>query len=302
MLYADSNLKKIILIPIVIFLLGVIVIVLDSTFYPVLMPKMITDESFSLIRDLDYTYFVLVCCGIAIMTLGIHKTLEFTSTRIAYPLSTISARSISFNYLCKTIIAIISHKKYLPLFWSATIGYGILYASISAMVIYRADNFSTLYGVSIPSIVITSIGPVGYAPTITAYLTQHFGLLIIPINLYITLTVSALVGLNTVLSIHALKIRHRKSGAKRTPFLGIFGFASTTSLFAACPTCASFYIFNIVLGSWPPTIAAFTSNYYFVFLGLSIPLLIVTPFITAFSISKTMTGECRMSLNHNNNS
>lgn len=114
------------------------------------------------------------------------------------------------------------------------------------MFIYRPDNISDIYGVSIPSLVITSYGPIGYVPTIAAYFTEHIGLLIIPINLIITVVVSALVGLNTVISLYAFANRpkNKKSSTAATSSSSILGaLGASTSLFAACPTCASFYIF-----------------------------------------------------------
>ena len=72
---------------------------------------------------------------------------------------------------------------------------------------------------------------------------------------------------------------------------------ATTSLFAVCPTCASFYLFNILTGSLATTIASFTVTYYALFLSLSVPLLIITPLINAINIKKmkmNFTGQCKI--------
>jgi hypothetical protein len=84
--------------------------------------------------------------------------------------------------LCKVIISILNDKKYFRFFWLASIGYAVFYATISGMLIYRSDSFSSLYGVTIPSITMVTYGPIGYVPTMAAYFTEHIGLLIMPIN------------------------------------------------------------------------------------------------------------------------
>jgi hypothetical protein len=127
-----------------------------------------------------------------------------------------------------------------------------------------------------------------------AYLTEHIGFLIIPINLIVTLVVSALVGFNTVISAYAFANRPKRSVNTATGTSSILSvLGATTSLFATCPTCASFYIFNIMAGSLAPTVAAFAISYYALFIIISIPLLFATLFITALSIRRMMLlGQC----------
>jgi Sec-independent protein secretion pathway component TatC len=118
--------------------------------------------------------------------------------------------------------------------------------------------------------------------------------------LIITIVVSALVGLNTVISLYAFANRpnNKKSStttAAATSSSSILGaLGASTSLFTACPTCASFYIFSIMAGSLAPTIAAFAVTYYALFVVVSIPLLLVTPFITALSIRRMMVSQCSL--------
>jgi hypothetical protein len=171
------------------------------------------------------------------------------------------------------------------------------------MLIYRPVNLSMLYGVSIPSISMIAYGPLGYVPTIAVYFTDHLGLLVTPINLIISIAVSALVGINLVLSLYAFKVNQSKFFKKNDRFnkgrtaaaLGVLG--GTTGLFTACPTCASFYIFNLMAGSLASTIAAFAVTYYAMFVILSIPLLIVTLFISASSIRKMTFSQCNIGKN-----
>ena len=64
--------------------------------------------------------------------------------------------------------------------------------------------FSHHYNAEIPSAHITPCcGEPGYMPKIIVYLTEHIGLQIVPINLFLQMVVSYLVGLNTTLAVSA---------------------------------------------------------------------------------------------------
>jgi hypothetical protein len=116
----------------------------------------------------------------------------------------------------------------------------------------------------------------------------------------VILLVLSLVGVDMVFSIYAFKNHPKRSITTPTSILGVLG--ATTGLFAACPTCASFYIFSILEGSLAPTISAITATFYALFICISIPLLFLTPFITVLSIRKmqmvAMSSQC--SLDNNN--
>ncbi|HJT47873.1 MAG TPA: hypothetical protein VJ729_06785 [Nitrososphaeraceae archaeon] len=298
-----------------IMFIGVLILILNVLSYQSFQPLVITDENSIWMQRASYLFYVLLFSGIALLAIGIHKTIfkiqydnnndnMMDSYSTLYPSLSFSGRSLLYS-LSKIIITIVTDKKYFRFFWPTAIGYGIFYALISGMLIYRSETFSSLYGISTPSITMITYGPMGYVPTMAAYFTQHMGILIIPINLFITLIVAALVGFNAVLSIYAFTNRPRKyinnnnnntnnnrTNSKATSFLSVLG--ATTSLFAACPTCASFYIFSIMAGSLAPTIAAFTVNFYALFFSLSIPLLIFTPFLTALNIRKMLYGQCSL--------
>ena len=291
-------------IGIVISSIGIMILLISIIFYPSFLPRIITHENSVWIDLIGYIFYTLLFGSLILTAFGINKTFHIWDYRTSISSSS-SSPPQSFNCvptfshsLSKIIIKIINDKKYFRFFWPTSIGYGFFYAVVSSMFIYRPDNISDIYGVSIPSLIITSYGPVGYVPTIAAYFTEHIGLLIIPINLIITVVVSALVGLNTVISLYAFANRPKNKKSSTTAatssgsILGALGV--TTSLFAACPTCASFYIFSIMAGSLAPTIAAFAVTYYVLFIVVSIPLLLVTPFITALSIRRMMVGQCSL--------
>lgn len=203
--------------------------------------------------------------------------------------------------LITTIIAHASrskNKKFSIVFWCASIGYGLFFSITSGILIYRADGPSHGYGIeSIPSVTIISYGPVGYVPTLSIALNENIGFLVIPINLVIMIIVSVLVGLNAMLSFYAFDSRpnQQKAVSKSKSFssLGLIGAA--TGLFTACPTCASLFIFNFLLGSFAPAVATFTAAFYTLFVTITIPLLLATPIIIAIGIRRmqsTNTTVC----------
>ncbi|MDQ6668021.1 MAG: hypothetical protein M3Y53_07325, partial [Thermoproteota archaeon] len=272
-------------------------LVLNFLFYQSFQPVVITDENSIWVQKISYVFYTLLFGGIALTAFGIHKTFRVSNNGIDYITSFLSSPNSHPYSLSKIIINILNDKKYFRFFWPSSIGYGIFYAVISGTLIYRGGNISALYGVTIPSISMITYGPMGYVPTMAAYITEHIGLIIIPINFFIILIVSALVGFNTVLSVCAFVNRPKRSATAVTAasFLGAIG--ATTSLFAVCPTCASSLIFTIMLGSLAPTVAAFTASFYVVLIVVSIPLLILTPFLTALSIRKMLFSQCSLATN-----
>jgi hypothetical protein len=283
--------QKAIAIPLI--FIGVLILILDFLSYQSFQPLVITDENSVLIQKVSYIFYMLLFSGVVLITLGFLKMIQ-----VFHNYYQPSPTNMHPHSLFKIIVSIVNDKKYFRFFWPASIGYAVFYATISGMLIYRSDSFSSLYGVTIPSITMITYGPMGYVPTMAAYFTEHIGLLIMPINFFIILIVSALVGFNAVISIYAFDNRPKRSTATTTTtahFLGAIGV--TTSLFAACPTCASFYLFTIMAGSLAPTVAAFTATFYAVFIALSIPLLIVTPFLTALSLRRALFSSCSLGRN-----
>jgi hypothetical protein len=265
--------------------------------YPLFLPTVISQENSIWIDQISYIFYTVLFGGVIFIAFGIHRMFQTWDNKINERSSSspsINSSSDPYPSIFEIIISIINDKKYSRFFWPASIGYGLFYALVSSMIIFRSDNISELYGVTIPSLVMISYGPLGYVPTMSAYLSEHVGLLIIPINLIVTLVVSSLVGFNTVLSTYAFAQRPKRpinTATGASSVLSIVG--ATTSLFATCPTCASFYIFNIMAGSLAPTVAAFAISYYALFVAISIPLLFATLFVTALSIRRMLLlGQC----------
>lgn len=181
-------------------------------------------------------------------------------------------------------------------FWLITLVYGVIYALISGIIILHPNsdsmtNTSPLQQydtTTTPYIEITSYGPTGYVPTMAIHVTDQIGILIIPINLLISILISILVGFNGMITVYVIKRLPKGMRLRTCPSPTIMNFLSSIiGIFAACPTCASFYIFAALMGSIAPTIAAFTATFYTVFLGTSIPLIIGTTVLTLYVIYKT---------------
>lgn len=167
------------------------------------------------------------------------------------------------------------NKKSRKIFILTFIGYGVFFSLTSGMLVYQPEvEFSYHYNAIVPSAHITPCcGEPGYMPKIIVYLTEHVGLQIVPINLVLQIVVSYLVGLNTALAVSAFTFFKKGSG--------ISSLGATTGLFIACPTCVGAFS-SIFIGS--ASAVAFTvaiSQMQTLFILITIPILLTTPFIMA---------------------
>ncbi len=181
-------------------------------------------------------------------------------------------------------------------FWKtvviAGVSYGIFFAFLSQILVYRTDVSFSDKGITVPSTeIIPCCSAPGYVPMFTAYVTDHFLILVIPINVLLATVVSALVGFNGALSIHAFRLK-RSLDAKNTIFGGL---GATTGLFVGCPTCAG-SLFSAFLGigiagagSSVATLAPFQT----IFIAASIPALVAAPLIIAQRIRSI--SNCKIS-------
>jgi hypothetical protein len=272
---------------------SLLIILFDVVYYPSFLPKIITSDNSYLIVLASYIFysvllgsFLLIICGFRSLRVQRKKTKD--SSYLPTPPKLVGLLNIIGDTL--------SYKKYSLMFWPIAVGYGIFYALISGIIVFKTEGFSSLHGIAIPSITITSYGPSGYVPMLTVYFTDHLGLLIIPINLLITVFVSSLVGLNAVLSVYVLRnltrngVGYYKKGINKSKASLLTLFGASVGLFAACPTCASFYIFGVMAGSMVSTIASFTAAFHIVFLIVSVPLLFTGIFMTAAVIRRLSSG------------
>ena len=187
-----------------------------------------------------------------------------------------------------TIIAITTYNsKSRKIFIAIFITYGIFFSLVSGTLVYQPEiNFVTHYGATIPSGFIAPCcdGP-GYMPKIIIYITEHVGLQVIPINLVLQIIVSYLVALNASIAINAYAISKKGKGMS--------SIGAATGLFIACPTCAGTFL-SIFIGTASGIgLSVVLTQLQTLFIALSIPILIITPYIMAKKLQNS-DGSCKI--------
>jgi hypothetical protein len=200
------------------------------------------------------------------------------------------ARVAGGSSLASFITGAFSDKKYWRIMAISVVGYGIFFAFLSQILVYRPDVSFSERGIAVPSTdLIPCCGAPGYMPMFTAYFTDHFLLLVIPVNVILATVVSVMVGFNVALSVYAYRLRQAVQG--RTSLVG--GIGAATGLFVGCPTCAGsiftaiFGLGAIGAGAGASALAPFQTA----FMAVSLPALALAPFLLARSIrSISMCG------------
>jgi hypothetical protein len=173
----------------------------------------------------------------------------------------------------------------------AAIGYGVFFAFLSQILVYRANVSFTEEGIRVPSVEITPCcGAPGYVPMLTVYITDHFLIFVIPLNVILAAVVSALVGFNVALAVSTYRLK--KSLHATTSLAG--GVGATSGLFVGCPTCAG-SIFSALVGvgvAGAGTSASVIAPFQTFFIAASIPALVAAPFLIARSIRAV--SNCRL--------
>jgi len=185
-------------------------------------------------------------------------------------------------------------------FWKimifAAIGYGIFFGFLSQILVYRSDVSFTEKEIRVPSVdLIPCCAPPGYMPMVTFYITDHFLILIIPLNVILAAIVSLLVGFNVALSVFAFRLK--KSLQTKTSLAA--GIGATSGLFVGCPTCAGSLISSLLgigIAGAGGTSASVLAPFQTLFIAASIPVLVIAPFLTARSIrsSSTTASSCNI--------
>ncbi len=231
-------------------------------------------ESDGLIR-LAYGMLAITAASIAAMLYGAY--IIFRSEQIRTALD-------STDSLISFITRPISGRDYWKMMIVAAISYGVFFGFLSQILVYRADVSFTEKGIKVPSLnLIPCCAAPGYMPMLTVYITDHFLILIIPINVILATIVSLLVGFNVALSVFAFRLK--KSLQTKTSLAAGIGAAS--GLFVGCPTCAGSLIsalLGIGVAGAGGTSASVLAPFQTLFIAASIPALVVAPFLTARSI------------------
>lgn len=227
------------------------------------------------LRNLAYAILAITFASLISIAYGISRILKAERHGEANPGSTI--------YYIATVF---SDNKYLKIMIISSIGYGIIFGFLSQIFVYKNDISFIDQGIMIPSVnIVPCCNIPGYVPMFTAYITDHFLVLLIPINIILAVTVSALVGFNFALSFYILKLT-RISKNKISIFQSI---GLTGGLFVGCPTCAG-SIFSALLGFGAGTTIAVLALFQTLFIAITIPVLIITPLFMIHKIQRKYSG------------
>ena len=237
-------------------------------------PELFTPSAIDSIQRIAYGFYITLVAAFGAIAIGIFR----------YHKGKVETKGKDLS----TIIALVTwNSKSKKIFLTTFIGYGIFFALISGTLVYQPEiNFVTHYGAVIPSgFIAPCCDEPGYMPKIIIYITEHIGLQIIPINLVLQIIVSYLVGLNVSIAVTAYSIS-KKGG-------GISTIGAATGLFIACPTCAGTFL-SIFIGTASGIALSVALLQMQTFLiGVSIPILIVTPYLMAKKL-RNSDGSCKI--------
>ena len=240
----------------------------------------ITPAAMPALQNMAVATYVILFTSFGAIGWGFYR---FYKAKIENPDS--STSSIISNAL--------NNKRAKRIFIISAIGYGIFFGLTSGVILYKPEISATDYGFPTPPHV--EISPCcdlpGYMPMIFAFFTQHVGLQIVPQNLVLLVTVSFLVGLNFSLSTTTF------IASKSASRFGTFG--ALTGLFVGCPTCAgTAFTMLFGLGASATGITLFLTSYeaqlQTIFIAISIPILLLTPYIMARKIRTAQDGSCAL--------
>ena len=257
----SQNEKKLII-------LGFISIVVLFIIYARFENPGITPDAISSIERLSVAFYILLVIAFGTIGLGLRRYQRKSAA---------TGNQTAISMICNSTISKNSMKVFIITF----VIYGLFFSMTSGILVYQPEViFSYHYGAEIPSAHITPCcGPLGYMPKIVAYLTEHIGIQVIPINLVLQVTVSYLVATNTALAVNAISITKKSGG------LGSVGAAS--GLFIACPTCIGSFLSLFVGATSAVAFTIAVTELQTLFIAITIPILILTPFIISRKVIRS---------------
>ena len=237
-------------------------------------PELLTPSAIDSIQRIAYGFYIILTVSFGAIAFGMYR---YHKEKVE-----INGKDLS------TIIALVTwNSKSRKIFVITFIGYGIFFSLVSGTLVYQPEvNFAIHYGATIPSGFIAPCcdGP-GYMPKIIIYLTEHVGLQIIPINLVLQVTVSYLVGLNTAIAVSAFTISRKGRGMST--------IGAIIGLFIACPTCAGSFLSIFIGTASGIALSIALAQMQTLFIAISIPVLLVTPYIMAKKL-RNSDGSCKI--------
>ena len=236
-------------------------------------PELITPDSMDSIQRIAYGFYIILLAAFGAITYGIYLYHREKVEKKGKDIATIIALT-TWNSRSRKV------------FVMTFVGYGIFFSLVSGTLVYQPEvNFVTHYGATIPSgFVSPCCDEPGYMPKIIIYLTEHVGLQIIPINLVLQIVVSYLVGLNASIAVSAYAISKKGRGMST--------IGAATGLFIACPTCAGTFLSIFIGTASGIALSIALTQLQTLFIAISIPVLLVTPFVMAKKL-RNADGSCK---------
>lgn len=171
-------------------------------------------------------------------------------------------------------------KRYILIMILSGIFYGIIFSFLSQIFVFtdnRSNSFEdTKFNPSIK--IIPCCNTIGYVPITYVYLAEYFFIFLIPINIALVFIVSFLVGFNISINTFMIK-RLKNNNNNKSRVIG--GIGASCGLFIGCPTCAGSIIAAIFGFSAGTTTISILASFQTVFIVISIPALMIAPFIIA---------------------
>ena len=194
--------------------------------------------------------------------------------------------------LLSIIGSAVSDRRLLRAALVATFLYGLLYALASSILVYQPlVDFATTYGKTSTSWdYVPCCGVVGTMPALTLYLapSAHLAVHLVPLSLLLLFVVPPLVGLNFAIAFFSV----RNTVAKLTG-RWMVACGAAVGLFTACPTCAGLFLAESVGGIGATSLAVVLAPYQTLFIAISVPLLVVTPFFFALRVRRAREAAAR---------
>ena len=222
--------------------------------------------------------------SIPICIYGIYLTLKAEISR-AY-----SSGSPLGSYLIGTF----TNVKYWRIMVISSVLYWIGFAFLSQILLYEPKMPITDDKIVPPAIRVTPCCNLpGYVPMLSVYLTEYFTILIIPINFTLSVAISAMVGFNLSLMVSFFSMSRSQNNNKNNKKLSVVsGIGITAGLFVGCPTCAGSLI-SLFVGFGSGVAVAALAPFQTLFLLISIPTLMISPFIASKLIKNDFTCSFR---------
>lgn len=278
-------------------------IIVVFTFYGYIMSPLnigiISSKISQSMSNLGLAVILFLIGSLAVIGYGVSRIC--LSEKIKIQSSIDDKKKYNIGMLLQIVVDIISHtKRYRLVFIVVLLVYGLLFAFLSQIIIFRPYvSFSHIYQVRIPSWIITPCCNLpGLVPTFTAYISDNLIVFIIPINLILTVVLSTLVSVNITLVLYAFQNSRSKYTKNNSCFSGI---GATAGLFTACPTCAGTF-FSTIVGTittaagapstllatvvTPAALAALAS-FQVLFIIISIAIMLVSSYLTINSVKKS---------------